>query len=94
MRTRLEVFTEIQEVDSRAAELKDKIATAKARAYRDRSYVRADIFAEWQRDLNDLKRRRQMLQFEMGEINRAERRQAQQESDRIFAEKISAGATR
>ena len=90
MRTRLEIFTEIQDVDSRVADLKEKIATAKARAYRDRTYVRSDLFAQWQRDLSDQKRKRQFLQLEMGEISRAERREAQLESDKIFAEKLAA----
>jgi hypothetical protein len=86
MRTRLQIFTQIQEVDSRAAELR-----AKGRAYTRREYEKPEVFAGWMREMSDLKRKRQMLQFEMGEITRDERRKAQEESDRAFAEKLAVG---
>jgi hypothetical protein len=91
MRTRLEIFTEIQLVDSRAAELREMIARAKGRAYTRREYEKPEVFAGWQREMNDIKRKRQMLQFEMGEVTRAERRKDQDELDRAFAEKLAVG---
>jgi hypothetical protein len=91
MRTRLEIFTQMQAVDARAAELREMIARAKGRAYTRREYEKPEVFASWMREMGDLKRKRQMLQFEMGEVTRAERRKAQEESDRAFAAKLAVG---
>jgi hypothetical protein len=67
------------------------IARAKGRAYTRREYEKPEVFTGWMREMSDLKRKRQMLQFEMGEVTRAERRKDQEESDRAFAEKLAVG---
>jgi hypothetical protein len=81
------MFDELQRVDARSNELKSLIANAKSAAHAIRQYEKPEVFGGWMQELQDLKLKRQRLQFEMGEIARAERRKAQEESDRLWAER-------
>ena len=73
MSERLEIFDKMQKADERIAVLKMQIARAKSDLFTHNRPTNPNTFRQWQTELSELQRKRQRLQFEMGEVKRREK---------------------